>query len=142
MSGTLMFCLGTMTLPCDPTASLPGVGLVAPDDLHHMGGEGGIAVLVEQPSAPPPAFTSSMTASITPSAVVHPPELVDRGGTPGLPSVCLGTAPAVSYGAMSDKFVTLPEIRKHAKKVLPRDVWNFGDGGAETETTLRRNRRA
>ena len=43
---------------------------------------------------------------------------------------------------MSDKFVTLPEIRKHAKKILPRDVWNFGDGGAETETTLRRNRRA
>ena len=43
---------------------------------------------------------------------------------------------------MSDKFVTLPEIRKYAKKVLPRDVWNFGDGGAETETTLRRNRRA
>ena len=43
---------------------------------------------------------------------------------------------------MSDKFVTLPEIRKHAKKVLPRDVWNFGDGGAESETTLRRNRRA
>ena len=43
---------------------------------------------------------------------------------------------------MSDKFVTLPEIRKHAKKILPRDVWNFGDGGAETETTLRRNRRS
>lgn len=43
---------------------------------------------------------------------------------------------------MSDKFVTLPEIRKYAKKVLPRDAWNFGDGGAETETTLRRNRRS
>jgi isopentenyl diphosphate isomerase/L-lactate dehydrogenase-like FMN-dependent dehydrogenase len=43
---------------------------------------------------------------------------------------------------MSDKFVTLPEIRKHAKKILPRDVWNFGDGGAETETTLKRNRRS
>jgi isopentenyl diphosphate isomerase/L-lactate dehydrogenase-like FMN-dependent dehydrogenase len=43
---------------------------------------------------------------------------------------------------MSDKFVTLPEIRQYAKKILPRDVWNFGDGGAETETTLRRNRRA
>jgi len=42
---------------------------------------------------------------------------------------------------MADKFVTLPEIRKYAKKVLPRDAWNFGDGGAETETTLRRNRR-
>ncbi len=43
---------------------------------------------------------------------------------------------------MADKFVTLPEIRKHAKKVLPRDVWNFGDGAAESETTKRRNRRA
>jgi glycolate oxidase len=43
---------------------------------------------------------------------------------------------------MSEKFVTLPEIRRYAKKILPRDVWNFGDGGAETETTLRRNRRA
>lgn len=43
---------------------------------------------------------------------------------------------------MADKFVTLPEIRKYAKQVLPRDVWNFGDGGAETETTLRRNHRA
>jgi isopentenyl diphosphate isomerase/L-lactate dehydrogenase-like FMN-dependent dehydrogenase len=43
---------------------------------------------------------------------------------------------------MSEKFVTLPEIRRYAKKVLPRDVWNFGDGGAESETTLRRNRRA
>ena len=43
---------------------------------------------------------------------------------------------------MADKFVTLPEIRNHAKKILPRDAWNFGDGGAESETTLRRNRRA
>jgi glycolate oxidase len=43
---------------------------------------------------------------------------------------------------MADKFVTLPEIRKYANRILPRDVWNFGDGGAETETTLRRNRRA
>jgi len=43
---------------------------------------------------------------------------------------------------MADKFVTLPEIRKHAKKILPRDVWNFGAGGAESETTRRRNRRS
>ena len=42
---------------------------------------------------------------------------------------------------MSDKFVTLPEIRQYAKRLLPRDVWNYGDGGAETERTLRRNRR-
>src|SRR5262249_31093993 len=55
---------------------------------------------------------------------------------------CLRGARAVSYDAMSEKFVTLPEIRRYAKQLLPRDVWNFGDGGAESETTLRRNRRA
>jgi isopentenyl diphosphate isomerase/L-lactate dehydrogenase-like FMN-dependent dehydrogenase len=49
---------------------------------------------------------------------------------------------AVLYGPMADKFVTLPEIRQHAKKVLPRDAWNFGDGAAETEMTRKRNRRA
>ena len=43
---------------------------------------------------------------------------------------------------MNRRFVTLPEIRKAARARLPRDVWNFGAGGAETETTLRRNRRA
>jgi 4-hydroxymandelate oxidase len=43
---------------------------------------------------------------------------------------------------MTPRFVTQPEIRHEARKVLPREVWNFGDGGAETETTLRRNRRS
>jgi isopentenyl diphosphate isomerase/L-lactate dehydrogenase-like FMN-dependent dehydrogenase len=43
---------------------------------------------------------------------------------------------------MSDKFVTLPEIRRYARKILPRDVWNFGAGGAETETSVKRNRRS
>src|SRR5436309_13400793 len=38
-------------------------------------------------------------------------------------------------------FATLPEIRRAAKARLPREAWNFGDGGAETERTLRRNRR-
>ena len=38
--------------------------------------------------------------------------------------------------------VTLPEFRREARAKLPREVFNFGDGGAETETTLRRNRRA
>ena len=40
------------------------------------------------------------------------------------------------------RFVTLPEIRQAARARLAREVWNFGAGGAETETTLRRNRRA
>src|SRR5437016_12854190 len=38
------------------------------------------------------------------------------------------------------RFVTLPEIRQAARRRLPRPVWNFGAGGAETETTRRRNR--
>jgi isopentenyl diphosphate isomerase/L-lactate dehydrogenase-like FMN-dependent dehydrogenase len=43
---------------------------------------------------------------------------------------------------MNARFVTLPEIRRAARARLSRDAWNFGAGGAETETTLRRNRRA
>jgi isopentenyl diphosphate isomerase/L-lactate dehydrogenase-like FMN-dependent dehydrogenase len=40
------------------------------------------------------------------------------------------------------KFVTLPEIRRAARERLPREVYNFGAGGSETETTMRRNRRS
>jgi len=43
---------------------------------------------------------------------------------------------------MSSNFVTLPEIRRAARKRLSRDVWNFGAGGSETETSMRRNRAA
>jgi isopentenyl diphosphate isomerase/L-lactate dehydrogenase-like FMN-dependent dehydrogenase len=43
---------------------------------------------------------------------------------------------------MQERFVTLPEIERAAKNILPPEVWDFGKGGAETETTLRRNRRA
>src|SRR5688572_18587198 len=43
---------------------------------------------------------------------------------------------------MPSNFVTLPEIRRAARKRLSRDVWNFGAGGSETETTTRRNRAA
>jgi len=52
----------------------------------------------------------------------------------------VGGAVGVWYCAMSARFVTLPEIEQAARARLPRDVWNFGAGGAETETTLRRNR--
>jgi glycolate oxidase len=40
------------------------------------------------------------------------------------------------------RFVTIPEIRAEARRVLPRPVFNFGAGGAETETTMWRNHRA
>ncbi len=43
---------------------------------------------------------------------------------------------------MTERFVALPEIERAAKKALPPEVWDFGAGGAETETTLRRNRQA
>jgi isopentenyl diphosphate isomerase/L-lactate dehydrogenase-like FMN-dependent dehydrogenase len=43
---------------------------------------------------------------------------------------------------MSERFMTLPEIENAARSILPPEVWDFGMGGAETETTLRRNRRA
>ena len=42
---------------------------------------------------------------------------------------------------MSHPFVTLPEMRRAAQLRLPRDVYNFGAGAAETETSRRRNRR-
>jgi isopentenyl diphosphate isomerase/L-lactate dehydrogenase-like FMN-dependent dehydrogenase len=43
---------------------------------------------------------------------------------------------------MPSNYVTLPEIRRAARKRLSRDVWNFGAGGSETETSMRRNRAA
>jgi isopentenyl diphosphate isomerase/L-lactate dehydrogenase-like FMN-dependent dehydrogenase len=43
---------------------------------------------------------------------------------------------------MPERFMTLPEIRQTAKRLLPPGPWGFGAGGAETETTLRRNRQA
>ncbi len=43
---------------------------------------------------------------------------------------------------MIEPFVTLPEIHRAARARLPRTSYNFGAGGTETETTLRRNRRS
>jgi isopentenyl diphosphate isomerase/L-lactate dehydrogenase-like FMN-dependent dehydrogenase len=40
------------------------------------------------------------------------------------------------------KFVTLPEIRRAARQRLPREAFNFGAGGSETETTMKRNRKS
>ena len=37
---------------------------------------------------------------------------------------------------------TVPEIRRAAQAALPREVYNFGAGAAETETSHRRNHRA
>lgn len=37
---------------------------------------------------------------------------------------------------------TIPEITGAAKAALPREIWDYISGGADSETTLRRNRRA
>src|SRR5262245_41746135 len=42
----------------------------------------------------------------------------------------------------TQEFMTLPEIRRAAQRNVPREVWDYAAGAAETETTLRRNRRA
>jgi len=42
----------------------------------------------------------------------------------------------------TQQFMTLPEVRRAAQRNLPREVWDYVSGGAETETTLRRNKRA
>ena len=42
----------------------------------------------------------------------------------------------------ADEFQTLHEIIQQARKNLSRDVWDYVVGGAETETTLKRNRTA
>jgi glycolate oxidase len=39
------------------------------------------------------------------------------------------------------RFVTLPEIRRAARKAVDKNAWNFGAGAAETETSRRRNQR-
>src|SRR4029434_5078212 len=38
-------------------------------------------------------------------------------------------------------FATLPEIRRAAHARLAREAWNFGDGGSESDATLRRKQR-
>ena len=37
------------------------------------------------------------------------------------------------------EFLTIPEIVRAAEQRLPREIWDFASGGADTETTLRRN---
>ena len=52
------------------------------------------------------------------------------------------SAGSMSTQTTGPKFVTLPEIRRAARARLSREAWNFGAGGSETETTMRRNRRS
>ncbi len=42
----------------------------------------------------------------------------------------------------TQEFVTLGEIRRAARQAIPIEVYDYMSGGAESETTLRRNKRA
>jgi isopentenyl diphosphate isomerase/L-lactate dehydrogenase-like FMN-dependent dehydrogenase len=44
--------------------------------------------------------------------------------------------------ATTQEFLTLPEIRRAARRNVDAGAWTYAAGGADTETTLRRNRRA
>nr|MDT0663819.1 alpha-hydroxy acid oxidase [Micromonospora sp. DSM 115978] len=49
------------------------------------------------------------------------------------------TDPFVAFST-TGKFATVDEIYDEARRVLPRQVWDFLDGGAGAEQTLRANR--
>jgi 4-hydroxymandelate oxidase len=42
----------------------------------------------------------------------------------------------------TQQFMTLPEIRRAGQRNTAREVWDYATGGSETETALRRNKRA
>jgi isopentenyl diphosphate isomerase/L-lactate dehydrogenase-like FMN-dependent dehydrogenase len=44
--------------------------------------------------------------------------------------------------AVATEFMTLPELRQAARAALAPDVWDYVAGGADSEATLRNNRRA
>src|SRR3954465_15446383 len=48
----------------------------------------------------------------------------------------------VELGASDDKFQNLHELIRKARANLNQNAWDYIVGGAETETTLRRNRMA
>lgn len=49
---------------------------------------------------------------------------------------------ACNLANSSDDWLTIPEIVRAARAKLPANVWHYSCGGAESETTLRRNRSA
>src|SRR6201990_1063635 len=51
-------------------------------------------------------------------------------------------APAAELGASGEEFQNLHEFIRKARADLNQNAWDYIVGGAETETTLRRNRMA
>src|SRR5262249_15607596 len=88
-------------------------------------------LLPSRPARRPAARRSRPSALAQPGLAAH----AGRAGAPR-------GGPARRRPIVSSRFVTQPEIRREARKILPLEVWNFGDGASETELTKRRNREA
>src|SRR2546426_7482289 len=66
------------------------------------------------------------------------------------PARCRGTAPRPAFARMtrparavaSPRVVNIEDLRRLARRRLPKVVFDYVDGGAEGEVTLRENRRA
>lgn len=49
---------------------------------------------------------------------------------------------AATHAGAVDEFTTIPEVVGRARRSLPAEIWDYSCGGADSETTLRRNRTA
>src|SRR5215213_5338539 len=74
------------------------------------------------------------------------PERMRTGGTPGSLSrvECRPNYKVIACGAMTDlsHAFSIEDLRRIAKRRLPQAIFDFFDGGAEDEVTLRENRAA
>src|SRR3979411_1519362 len=73
-------------------------------------------------------------------------ERMRKGATPGNLSrvECRPNYKVIQRPAMADRYhaFSIEDLRRIAKKRLPQAVFDFFDGGAEDEVTLRENRAA
>src|SRR3989442_616713 len=88
-----------------------------------------------QIGTPRPSRTSTTRRSTSSTALLALPAEVDGEGTTNVPSARMASS-------LGDKFSTLHEIVRAARNNLAPGPWDYLIGGAETETTLRRNRQA
>ncbi|GAB3560473.1 quinone-dependent L-lactate dehydrogenase [Arthrobacter alkaliphilus] len=101
-----------------------------------------------QPATPPPAGTAAAPtanapAANTPAAVGHPPALKRRiPKYADLAPLMKFKKPDFSNAAKLRRASTIWELRDMAKRRTPRAPFDYTDGAAEAEITLRRARQA
>src|SRR5436190_8768238 len=78
-----------------------------------------------------------MNVAIRPPMCVHP---VGGGGAKQLPSRRSPGRLSGRLGASMPKFVTIEDLRRAAKWNMPQPMFDYVDGGANAEWTMRENR--